>query len=86
MFLIDDILLFPVRGVASLARRLHGAARQELANEAEATRARLTELYMMLETGEITEDEFDEREKALLDQLDEIDSRSTQAGADSRGN
>jgi hypothetical protein len=32
---------------------------------------------MMLETGKISEDEFDSREKDLLDRLDEIQVRGT---------
>jgi hypothetical protein len=32
---------------------------------------------MMLETGRITEDEFDTREKELLDRLDEIQERGS---------
>jgi len=32
---------------------------------------------MMLETGKITEAEFDAREKELLDRLDEIQERGT---------
>ncbi|HEY5529550.1 MAG TPA: gas vesicle protein GvpG, partial [Thermoleophilia bacterium] len=37
--------------------------------------AKLSELYMMLETGQLTEAEFDEAEKALLDRLDVLKER-----------
>ncbi|MDP8239808.1 MAG: gas vesicle protein GvpG [Candidatus Hatepunaea meridiana] len=75
MFLIDDILLAPIHGVIWLARKLHNAAQEELLSEGEAIKTKLSELYMMLETGRITESEFTAREKDLLDKLDEFESR-----------
>jgi hypothetical protein len=72
MLILDDILLFPVRSILWIFREIHNAAQQEIATEAEAITAELSELYMMLETGRITEDEFDAKESELLDRLDEI--------------
>ncbi len=69
MFIIDDILLHPVYGVIWLGRKLSDVAREELASEKESITFELSELYMMLETGRITEAEFDQREKELLDRL-----------------
>jgi len=77
MFLLDDILLFPIKSIFWLFRELHNAAQEELASEAEAITTELSELYMMLETGRITEEEFDAREKELLDRLDEIQERGS---------
>jgi hypothetical protein len=81
MFLLDDILLFPIKSIFWIFREIHNAAQQELATEAESITAELSELYMMLETGRITEDEFDTREKELLDRLDVIQERGTLRGA-----
>lgn len=75
MLLVDDILLLPVRGPAWIFRQIHKTAQQELANEAESITAELSELYMMLDTGKITEAQFDAREKELLNRLDEIQER-----------
>jgi len=75
MFLLDDILLSPLRGVIWLARKINDAAQNEIANEGEAIKSELSEIYMLLETGKITEEEFDRREKTLLDRLDEINER-----------
>jgi len=75
MFLVDDILLAPVRGLFWIFREIHRAAEEEQANEAEAITTRLSELYMMLETGQMTEAEFDAAEKTLLDRLDAIKER-----------
>lgn len=54
-------------------REIHNAAQEEVAGEAETIRTELRELYMMLETGRITEEQFDSREKELLDRLEEIE-------------
>lgn len=75
MFLVDDILLAPVRGLFWIFKEIHRAAEEEQANEAEAITTRLSELYMMLETGQMTEAEFDAAEKTLLDRLDAIKER-----------
>ena len=72
MLIVDDILLFPVHGILWIFREIHNAAQQKITNEAESITAQLSELYMMLETKRITEQEFDEREKVLLDRLDKI--------------
>ena len=72
MFLLDDILLSPLHGVLWVAREVDKAAQEELANESGTIKADLSELYLMLETGRITEEEFDAREKVLLDRLDAI--------------
>jgi len=72
MFLIDDVLLFPVRSLLWVFKEIHHAVEAEQANEADAITAKLSELYMMLETGQMTEAEFDAAEKTLLDRLDAI--------------
>ena len=76
MFLIDDILLAPARGLFWIFKEIHHAVEEEQANEAEAITIKLSELYMMLETGQMTEAEFDAAEKALLDRLDAIKERA----------
>jgi hypothetical protein len=72
MFLLDDLLLSPVKGILWIFREIHDAAQQELAGESEAITAALSELYMKLETGQISDAEFDAQEKVLLDRLDRL--------------
>ena len=72
MFLIDNILLFPVSSILWVFKEIHHAVEEEQANEADAITTKLSELYMMLETGQMTEAEFDAAEKTLLDRLDAI--------------
>jgi hypothetical protein len=76
MLLVDDILLFPVTSILWVFREVHDAAQQELADESESITVELSRLYMLLETGRIAEEEFDAREKELLDRLDEIEART----------
>ncbi len=75
MVLVDDVLMFPIRSVLWIFREIHNAAQEELANETESITAELSSLYMMLETGKISEEEFAAEEKTLLDRLDRIQKR-----------
>ena len=85
-FLLDDLLLAPVRGVAWIARQLQRAAQDQLESDADSTRQELRELYMALETGRITEDEFDAREAELLGRLERLEDGAAMAeGADRDG-
>ena len=76
MFFVDDVLLFPITGTLWVFLKIHQAVEQDMVSEAEAITAELSDLYMMLETGKITEAEFDAREQVLLDQLDQLQSLS----------
>ena len=81
MFLLDDLLLSPVKGVLWIFREIHDAAQQELAGESEAITLALSELYMKLETGQISEAEFDAQEKVLLDRLDRLQAAEESGAA-----
>ena len=61
MLLIDDILMSPCKGLLWVFQEIHKNAAEELDGEAERIRDELTVLYMMLETEQIAEDEFDRR-------------------------
>ncbi len=79
MFLVDDLLLFPMKGLLWVFREIRDAADQERAGEGESITAALTELYMQLETGQINETEFDAQEKVLLDRLDRFQAAEAAA-------
>jgi hypothetical protein len=72
MVLVDDLLMFPIRSVLWIIREIHNAAQEELANEADSITAELSNLYMRLDTGKISEEEFAAEEKTLLERLDKI--------------
>lgn len=70
MFLLDKLLTTPLLWIA---REINDAVQQEKVGESEAITRSLSELYMRLETGEITEQEFELEEARLLDRLDAIE-------------
>jgi hypothetical protein len=73
MLLVDDILFSPIKGINWIFKKVHELAEEELSGEADRIRESLTELYMQLETGEISEEEFEQQEALLLDRLDALD-------------
>ena len=75
MLILDKLLLSPLYATVWAARQVHHAIQLEQAAEPDGITADLSELYMMLETGRLTEAEFGAREKELLDRLDKIQSR-----------
>lgn len=82
MLLVDDLLLAPLTGLLWVFRKIHDAAQEEMLGEADAITQELRDLYMMLETGRVTEAEFDARERALLDRLEVIQARGSGPGAE----
>ena len=69
--LLTSPVLGPIRGVRWLANKVTEAAEGELLDE-DRVRSELLELQMCLDTGEIGEEEYDEKEKVLLEQLSAI--------------
>ena len=80
MLIVDDILFSPVNGILWIFREIHKAAKEELGNEAESITDQLRNLYMQLETSRISEQQFDEQEKLLLDRLDRIEADPESSG------
>ncbi len=74
MFLLDDILKAPAQGLLWVVQELHEAARRDRENEAGQIRNSLRDLYLKVEQGEITDQEFDEQERVLLDRLDVLEA------------
>lgn len=72
MFLVDDILVAPFKGLLWVFQEIHDAAQQEQEAEADTITFELQRLYAMFESGQITEAEFDVKEAELLDRLDQI--------------
>jgi hypothetical protein len=71
MFLIDSILLAPLKGVVWMGRKLTDMAQQELCDEGRV-KEELMRLQLQFELDEITEQQYDQKEKELLDRLDAI--------------
>jgi len=71
MFLIDDILLAPLNGVIWLGKKINEVAEREFSDEG-LIKEKLMELQMRFEMDEISEKEYNTREKELLERLDAI--------------
>lgn len=72
MGIVGDILFFPFKGIFFIFEEIHEATLKALKEDAEQITENLRNLHFMLEKGEITEAEFDNRETKLLDRLDQI--------------
>ncbi|MCG7851104.1 MAG: gas vesicle protein GvpG [Methanosarcinaceae archaeon] len=71
MFLLDSILLAPLKGVVWLGRKIDETAQRRL-NDDGRIKEELMELQLRFELDRISEQEYDEKEKELLDRLDAI--------------
>jgi hypothetical protein len=72
MFLVDDILIAPFKGLVWVFEEIRDAAEQDRSAEADEITLELQRLYRTFESGQMTEEELDLKESALLDRLDEI--------------
>lgn len=72
-FLLDDVLLSPVKLVHFIAKAASEEAMKELLDE-DGVRKKLRELYGLLESGKISETEFERQEKNLVDRLEQIEA------------
>lgn len=71
MFLIDDILLAPLKGVIWLGKKINEVAEKEVSDEGRI-KEKLMELQLKFEMDEISEEEYNKQEKELLERLDAI--------------
>jgi len=70
-FIIDDILLSPIRLTVWVAEKLRDAAFQEMTDDSRV-HEELLHLQMRYEMGEIGDDEFEAEETRLMEKLEEI--------------
>ena len=75
MFLIDDIVMAPLKGVFSLVKVIHDKVEEELYNP-EKIQEDLMKLQLRFEMDEISEEEYDELEEELLGRLAESKKRA----------
>jgi hypothetical protein len=77
-FLLDDILLLPLRlpvaGINWIMKQIQTMANEELLND-QPWKERLIELQMMLEVGEISEDDYGREEAQVFTALRDIRAR-----------
>lgn len=70
MFLIDDILLSPLKGLVGVAKILQKQAYEQLYDPGKI-REELMALQLQFELDEIDEEEYNQKEKDLLERLEE---------------
>ena len=71
MFIIDDIILSPLRGLIWLSEKINDMAQQEVSDEG-LIKERLMELQLRFELDEIDEETYTRQEKELLERLHAI--------------
>ncbi|MFZ4464886.1 MAG: gas vesicle protein GvpG [Bacteroidales bacterium] len=71
MFLIDDILLAPLKGILFLGKKINEVIEKETSDEG-SVKERLMALQLKFEMDEIDEEEYDRREDELLKLLGNI--------------
>ena len=71
MFLIDDLILAPFKGIFFLAGKINEVIEKETSDEG-SVKERLMELQLKFEMDEINEEEYDKREDELLNLLAKI--------------
>ena len=73
MFLLDDILLAPLKGVMALGGKLNDMINHEL-SDPDKIKEQLMKLQLQFELDEINEEEFQRQEADLLSRLDDSEN------------
>jgi hypothetical protein len=81
--LLDDIFLSPVKFLHFIAKAVREEAMKDFLDERGA-RKELRELYRLLESGKISESEFESREKILIDRLEQIEAYKSRKSASAK--
>jgi hypothetical protein len=88
MFLLDDILMLPMKlpiaGFNWIMKQIQTMANEELMND-QPWKERLIELQMMLEVGDLTEEEYTQQEAQVFQALREIRARKEEIARQQRG-
>jgi len=71
MFILDDILLSPLKGILWLGKKINDVAEKEFSDEG-LIKEKLMEVQMKFEMDKISEKEFSKQEAELLARLDAI--------------
>jgi len=88
MFLLDDILMIPIKlpisGFNWVMKQIQTMANEELMND-QPWKERLIELQMMLEVGDITEEQYTVEEAQVFQALRDIRARREEMARQQRG-
>ena len=72
MFIIDDILLSPIKGLLYIFKEIEKLAREEKEDTSEKLKRELLEAQMLFETDQISEEKYQKREKSILERLNAL--------------
>lgn len=72
MLLIDDLLAAPLHGLFFVLKEINAAVQADRASQQRTIIAELGDLHRQLDSGRITEAEFEVSEDRLLHRLDSI--------------
>lgn len=86
MIVIDNLIGAPARGLLWVFREVHKAAEQSLRDEYQSITQELSKLYNLLESGAISEAQFDDYERHLLDRMDELEAQGYGPNGDESSN
>ncbi|MEL7146720.1 MAG: gas vesicle protein GvpG [Bacteroidota bacterium] len=78
MFIIDDIIMAPIKGIYSLVRVIHDQMEEEL-YDPDKIQQELMQLQLQFEMDQIDEETYDAQEEALLERLSESKRRAKSA-------
>jgi hypothetical protein len=82
-FILDDILLSPLKFTIWLGEKVRDTALQEMTDE-DSVQEELLHLQMQYEMGEIEEREFDKREAELMGRMEKIKTLKEQMESERR--
>ena len=71
MFLLDDIVLAPFKGIIFVAEKIDELIQKEISDEGRI-KERLMALQLKFEMDEITVEEYDRQEEELLEMIERI--------------
>ena len=72
MLLIDDLLLLPAKGFMGIVRKIRDMALEELEDTPEKIQRELLDAQLMLESDQITEEEYQKKETNILQRLNAL--------------
>ena len=72
MFLIDDLLLLPAKGFLGIVKKIRDMALEESEDTSEKIQRELLDLQMLFETDQISEEEYQKKEKDILERLEAL--------------
>ena len=71
MFLIDDLLMMPLKGIVFLGNKINEVIEKETSDEG-SIKERLMRLQLQFEMDEIDEEEYDRKEDEILQLLAQV--------------